>query len=50
MIWTPTMNLKWTVIEIGYGDYARYEKILQQQWISDTGTFEWRDIEIENKV
>lgn len=52
--WEPTMLLKYFKTGrklvggefLGIMDY-RDEIALRQQWISDRGNFEWRDIEIE---
>ena len=38
--WQPTMHLRW------YYWHTTEGKKLQQKWISNTGKFEWRDIEL----
>ena len=39
--WKPTLTLRWKKVDI---DELRYEKILQQLWISDIGEKEWCDV------
>lgn len=54
---TPTMNLRWRETDT-YDDeeqpcarnargYTEQNYVLQQQWVSDTGKTEWRDIEVK---
>lgn len=51
--WEPTMILKYfktgvNYSEVGFGIVQPQDVLtLRQQWISDRGNFEWRDIEIE---
>lgn len=58
MTWTPTLEFRWLekrynpnkAHALWYGadgvNHLRPTRVLQQKWISDLETVEWRDLEI----
>lgn len=43
---TPTMYLRWLMTKKYDHTNNEFIRILQQKWIADDGTEEWREIEI----
>jgi hypothetical protein len=50
-VWNPTFQLRWCkrTIETEITNIGRIDNVLQQLWISNIGSEEWRDIsQVEN--
>ena len=48
--WSPSVRLRYIEKCIYSNEFsARYEKVLQQLYTSDTGIQEWREIQLESE-
>jgi hypothetical protein len=43
-VWAPTMDLRFVFRAIALGDDPPKVRILQQRWIDQLGSSEWRDV------
>lgn len=43
-VWAPTMDLRFVLRAIALGEDPQKVRILQQRWIDQLGTSEWRDV------